>query len=109
MTRFSALSLFAKALGGHRDWPAQWPDAAPKPAYDAIIVGGGGHGLGAAYYLAKKYGITNVAVRQSLPFDAGCPAGDSCVQRQLECADGGAWAQPDSPDCRSRRTIFHSA
>jgi sarcosine oxidase, subunit beta len=62
MTRFSAYSLFAKALGGHKDWPEQWPDAAPKPAYDAIIVGGGGHGLGAAYYLAKKYGITNVAV-----------------------------------------------
>ncbi len=62
MTRFSAFSLFAKALGGHQDWPEQWPDAAPKPAYDAIIVGGGGHGLGAAYYLAKKYGITNVAV-----------------------------------------------
>ncbi|MBU6207458.1 MAG: sarcosine oxidase subunit beta family protein, partial [Alphaproteobacteria bacterium] len=39
-----------------------WPDAAPKPAYDAIIVGAGGHGLGAAYYLAKKYGIRNVAV-----------------------------------------------
>jgi sarcosine oxidase, subunit beta len=62
MTRFSAFSLFAKALGGHKDWPEQWPDAAPKPAYDAIIVGGGGHGLGAAYYLAKKYGIANVAV-----------------------------------------------
>jgi len=62
MTRFSAFSLFAKALSGHQDWPEQWPDAAPKPAYDAIIVGGGGPGLGAAYYLAKKYGITNVAV-----------------------------------------------
>ncbi len=62
MSRFSAISLIAKALNGHKDWPEQWPDAAPKPAYDAIIVGGGGHGLGAAYYLAKKYGITNVAV-----------------------------------------------
>ena len=62
MTRFSALSLLAKSLNAHRDWPEQWPDAAPKPRYDAIIVGGGGHGLGAAYYLAKKYGITNVAV-----------------------------------------------
>ena len=62
MTHHSAFSLFAKALGGHQDWPEQWPDAAPKSAYDAIIVGGGGHGLGAAYYLAKKYGITNVAV-----------------------------------------------
>ena len=62
MTRFSALSLLAKSLNAHRDWPEQWPDAAPKPRYDAIIVGGGGHGLGAAYYLAKKYGIRNVAV-----------------------------------------------
>ncbi|MBU6252631.1 MAG: sarcosine oxidase subunit beta family protein [Alphaproteobacteria bacterium] len=62
MTRFSAISLIAKALNGHKDWPEQWPDAAPKPAYDAIIIGGGGHGLGAAYYLAKKYGITKVAV-----------------------------------------------
>ncbi|WP_373475873.1 sarcosine oxidase subunit beta family protein [Sphingorhabdus sp.] len=62
MTRFSAFSLFAKALGAHKDWPEQWPDAAPKASYDAIIVGGGGHGLGAAYYLAKKYGITKVAV-----------------------------------------------
>ncbi len=62
MTRFSGFNLFAKALSGHQNWPEQWPDAAPKPAYDAIIVGGGGHGLGAAYYLAKKYGITNVAV-----------------------------------------------
>ena len=62
MTRFRAISLIAKALNGHKDWPEQWPDAAPKPAYDAIIVGGGGHGLGAAYYLAKKYGITKVAV-----------------------------------------------
>jgi len=60
--RFSAVSLFAQALRGHRDWPEQWPDAAPKPAYDAVIVGAGGHGLGAAYYLARKYGIRKVAV-----------------------------------------------
>ncbi len=60
--RYSALSLFANALSGHKKWPQQWPDAAPKPCYDVVIVGAGGHGLGAAYYLAKKYGVTNVAV-----------------------------------------------
>ena len=60
--RFSAFSLFAQALKDHRDWPVQWPDAAPKASYDVIIVGAGGHGLAAAYYLARKHGITNVAV-----------------------------------------------
>lgn len=60
--RYSAFSLFANALSGHQKWPEHWPDAAPKPAYDAVIVGGGGHGLGTAYYLAKKYGMTNIAV-----------------------------------------------
>jgi sarcosine oxidase subunit beta len=62
MTRFNFVNLFAKSLNAHKDWPEQWPDAAPKASYDAIIVGGGGHGLAAAYYLAKKYGIRNVAV-----------------------------------------------
>ncbi len=62
MVKYSVASLFANALHGHKKWPKQWPDAAPKKAYDVIIVGAGGHGLGAAYYLAKKYGVTNVAV-----------------------------------------------
>ena len=62
MVRFSGLSLFAKALGGHMDWPEFFPEVAPKKAYDAIIVGAGGHGLGAAYYLASRYGMRNVAV-----------------------------------------------
>ncbi|WP_424981495.1 sarcosine oxidase subunit beta family protein [Maritalea sp. S77] len=62
MIRYSARSLFANALSGHKNWPEQWPDAQPKKSYDVIIVGAGGHGLGAAYYLASKYGITNVAV-----------------------------------------------
>ena len=62
MTRFNFVNLFAKSLNAHKDWPEQGPDAAPKASYDAIIVGGGGHGLAAAYYLAKKYGIRNVAV-----------------------------------------------
>jgi sarcosine oxidase, subunit beta len=62
MAHFSAFSLLRNALTGHKHWPAQWPDALPKAEYDVIIVGAGGHGLAAAYYLAKEHGITNVAV-----------------------------------------------
>jgi methylglutamate dehydrogenase subunit A len=60
--RYSAFTLLANALTGHRRWTPAWRDAAPRAHYDVIIVGGGGHGLATAYYLAKEHGVTNVAV-----------------------------------------------
>ena len=60
--RYSAFRLLANALTGQKGWRPAWRDASPKPSYDVIIVGGGGHGLATAYYLAKEHGITNVAV-----------------------------------------------
>jgi sarcosine oxidase subunit beta len=59
---YSAFSLARHALTGHRHWPRAWRDPAPKPRYSVIIIGGGGHGLASAYYLAKEHGITDVAV-----------------------------------------------
>jgi sarcosine oxidase subunit beta len=60
--RYSIFSLAANALTGHKRWTPAWRDAAPRPAYDVIIVGGGGHGLATAYYLAKEFGVRNIAV-----------------------------------------------
>ncbi len=62
MRGYSILSLARNALGHHEGWPAAWRSPEPKAEYDAIIVGGGGHGLATAYYLAKEHGVTNVAV-----------------------------------------------
>jgi sarcosine oxidase, subunit beta len=62
MQRFSGFSLLKRGLSGNRSWQHQWRRAEPKPAYDAVIVGGGGHGLGTAYYLAKEHGLTRIAV-----------------------------------------------
>ncbi len=59
---YSLFSLARQAFAGHQGWKPAWRDAAPKEQYDIVVIGGGGHGLATAYYLAKNFGITNVAV-----------------------------------------------
>ena len=62
MSHFSIFALARNALSYHENWQKQWRSPEPKSCYDAIIVGGGGHGLATAYYLAKEHGMRNIAV-----------------------------------------------
>ena len=62
MQKYSIFSLVKNALTGHQNWDLAWKDPNPKEEYDVVIIGGGGHGLATAYYLAKEHQITKVAI-----------------------------------------------
>ncbi len=62
MQKYSIFSLIKNALSNHEKWDLAWKDPTPKKSYDVVIIGGGGHGLATAYYLAKEHNITNVAI-----------------------------------------------
>src|SRR6201999_4671215 len=59
---YSIFTLVRNALNYHQDWQEAWRSPEPKPEYDVLVIGGGGHGLATAYYLAKEHGITDIAV-----------------------------------------------
>ncbi len=60
--RYSGWQVLAQGLMGNKGWKPAWRDPAPKPEYDIVIIGGGGHGLATAFYLAKEHGLRNIAV-----------------------------------------------
>ncbi|CAN7513054.1 sarcosine oxidase subunit beta family protein [Rhizobium sp. LjRoot30] len=86
--RYSALSILKQAFSGNRGWKPVWREPEPKPHYDVIIVGGGGHGLSTAYYLAKEHGITNVAVIEKGYIGAGNVGRNTTIIRSNYLLEG---------------------
>jgi sarcosine oxidase subunit beta len=88
--RYSAFSLLKGALSRHENWPRLWRAATPRKSYDAVIVGGGGHGLATAYYLAKNHGVANVAVLERGWIGGGATGRNTTIIRsnymRPECA-----------------------
>ena len=78
---YSGFSLLKNALSRHRKWPRAWRDADPKKHYDVVIIGGGGHGLATAYYLAKYQGVKNVAVLEKGHIGSGNTGRNTQVSR----------------------------
>ena len=90
MTRYSIFSLARHALGHHEGWPKAWRAPDPKPEYDVIVIGGGGHGLATAYYLAKEHGVNNVAVLEKGWLGGGNTGRNTTIVRSNYMLEGNA-------------------
>ena len=90
MSHYSLASLVRHGLTGHRGWKPAWRHPEPQASYDAVIVGGGGHGLASAYYLAKNHGLTNIAVLEKGWLGGGNTGRNTTIVRSNYLLDANA-------------------
>ena len=91
MQKYSIFSLLRNAVSHHKNWQRAWRSPEPKQEYDAIIVGGGGHGLATAYYLAKEHGLNNIAVLEKGWLGGGNTGRNTTIVRSNYLWDEAAW------------------
>ncbi|MGI9306100.1 MAG: sarcosine oxidase subunit beta family protein [Gammaproteobacteria bacterium] len=90
MSRYSIFSLARNALAYHRNWQRAWRAPEPRTQYDYVIIGGGGHGLATAYYLAKEHGAGSVAVLEKGWLGGGNTGRNTTIIRSNYLLDGSA-------------------
>ena len=86
--RYSGFRVLQQALTGHKGWKPAWRDPDPKPHYDIVIIGGGGHGLATAYYLARQFGQANIAVLEKGWIGGGNVGRNTTIIRSNYMLDG---------------------
>ena len=85
---YSGFRVIREALTGHKGWRPVWRDSKPKPSYDFVIIGGGGHGLATAYYLAREFGEANIAVVEKGWIGGGNVGRNTTIIRSNYLLDG---------------------
>jgi len=86
--RYSGFKVIKEALTGHKGWKPAWRDPVPQAHYDIIIIGGGGHGLATAYYLAKEFGGQKIAVLEKGWIGGGNVGRNTTIVRSNYLLDG---------------------
>ena len=86
--RYSGFNVIKQALSGHKGWGPAWRDVTPKESYDYVIIGGGGHGLATAYYLAKQFKQSRIAVLEKGWIGGGNVGRNTTIIRSNYLLDG---------------------